>query len=88
MIADDTYYVVSPAESSRRLQTALSLYSGELAGCVVLCSSPPRRPAPPTTRLLAAADLSTEHHFPSMDAQLRDVSERLLEPVTTIALCC
>ncbi|XP_035441754.2 protein C12orf4 homolog [Spodoptera frugiperda] len=73
--------VDNPAESSRRLQTALSLYSGELAGCVVLCSSPPRRPAPPTTRLLAAADLSTEHHFPSMDAQLRDISERLLEPV-------
>ncbi|KAJ8715346.1 hypothetical protein PYW07_009828 [Mythimna separata] len=73
--------VDNPTESSRRLQTSLSLYSSELAGVVLLTESPPRRPVPPTTLLLDAAARSTEHHFADVEHQLRDISERVQEPV-------
>ncbi|XP_075986379.1 FERRY endosomal RAB5 effector complex subunit 3 [Anticarsia gemmatalis] len=71
----------NPAETSRRLQTALSLYSSELAGLVLLTESPPRRPAPPTTSLVAAATASTEHHFADVELQLKDISEKVHDPV-------
>lgn len=70
----------SPADSAR-LQTALSLYSTELAGAVLLADSPPCRPAPPTSLLLAAAARSTEHHFADVEHQLRDICEKVQEPV-------
>lgn len=73
--------VDNPTDSSRRLQTSLSLYSSELSAVVLLTESPPRRPAPPTTLLLDAAARSTEHHFADVEHQLRDISERVQEPV-------
>ncbi|XP_047035896.1 protein C12orf4 homolog [Helicoverpa zea] len=74
-------HVDNPSESSRRLGTALSLYGSELAGAVLLTEAPPRRPAPPTTLLLRAAERSTEHHFADADHQLRTISEKVQEPV-------
>ncbi|XP_026734305.1 protein C12orf4 homolog [Trichoplusia ni] len=71
----------SGVAASRRLQTSLSLYGGELAGAVLLAEAPPARPAPPTTLLLRAAAASTEHHFPDAERQLRDIAERLHDPV-------
>lgn len=70
-------------DPSRRLQTSLALYSGELAGVVLLCDSPPPRLAPPTTQLLAAAHAATEHHFADADAQLRLVVAQVKDPVST-----
>lgn len=68
--------------ASRRLQTSLALYSTELAAAVLLCDSPPPRAAPPTSQLVAAAQAATEHHFAHVDAQLRQVAERVKEPVS------
>ncbi|KAL0860747.1 hypothetical protein ABMA27_009297 [Loxostege sticticalis] len=73
-------HVDNPTEASRRLQTSLSLYSSELSACVLVCESAPSRPAPPTAALAAAAAASTEHHFAHVDAQLREIAERVKEP--------
>ncbi|XP_063389614.1 protein C12orf4 homolog [Cydia fagiglandana] len=59
-----------------RLQTALALYSGELAGAVLPC----RARAPPPA-LLDAARAAPDHHFPPLDEQLRTVAERSAEPI-------
>lgn len=76
----------SGTAASRRLQTSLALYSGELAAVVLLCDSPPPRVAPPTTQLAAAAQSATEHHFADVDAQLRRIAERVKDPVSCVVL--
>ncbi|XP_063629595.1 protein C12orf4 homolog [Cydia splendana] len=64
-----------------RLHTALALYSGELAGAVVLCQArASATPAPPAA-LLEAARAAPDHHFPPLDEQLRTVAERSAEPI-------
>ncbi|XP_063369316.1 protein C12orf4 homolog [Cydia amplana] len=63
-----------------RLQTALALYSGELAGAVLLCQAGGCAPPAPPGALLAAAT-TTDHHFPPLDQQLRTVAERSAEPI-------
>ncbi|KAG6444247.1 hypothetical protein O3G_MSEX003306 [Manduca sexta] len=64
----------NPTESSRRLQTSLSLYSSELSGVVLLSESPP------SPRLAAAATGSTEYHFCDLDRQMRQIDEQVKEP--------
>ncbi|CAG4945248.1 unnamed protein product [Parnassius apollo] len=62
--------------AAARLQPALALYSGELAGAVVLAdSSPPRSP------LVRLAASSTEHHFDDINTQLRRIVDALRHPV-------
>ncbi|KAJ0170965.1 hypothetical protein K1T71_013737 [Dendrolimus kikuchii] len=70
----------NPTETSRRLQTSLALYSTELTGVVLLSESAPSRPSPPTTTLMAAARESTEHHFPDVEQQLREITDKVKEP--------
>ncbi|XP_026754059.1 protein C12orf4 homolog [Galleria mellonella] len=70
-------YVDNPSEASRRLQTSLALYSAELAGVVLLADAPPRPPA----ALLRATARSADHHFAPLDLQLRDIADRVKEPV-------
>ncbi|XP_063834403.1 protein C12orf4 homolog [Ostrinia nubilalis] len=71
-------HVDNPLESSRRLQTSLGLYSTELSACVLISDR-----VPPDA--LPAAAAATEHHFPSVDAQLREIAERIKEPLRGIA---
>lgn len=71
----------NPTESSRRLQTSLSLYSSELSAVILLSESPPERPSPPTTQLVDAAKSSTEYHFHDVEYQLREISKKVKEPV-------
>ncbi|XP_028170012.1 protein C12orf4 homolog [Ostrinia furnacalis] len=66
-------HVDNPLESSRRLQTSLGLYSTELSACVLISDR-----VPPDA--LPAAAAATEHHFPSVDAQLREIADRIKEP--------
>ncbi|XP_059062974.1 protein C12orf4 homolog [Achroia grisella] len=71
-------HVDNPTEASRRLQTSLALYSGELSGVVLLApSGAPTAPA----GLHAAAAASADHHFPPLDVQLKDIADRIKEPL-------
>ncbi|XP_041973754.1 protein C12orf4 homolog [Aricia agestis] len=57
-----------------RVQPALALYSSELSGVVLLSdTSPTRSPLAKTAR-------TTEHHFPDLDQQLREIVQRVKEP--------
>ncbi|CAK1594271.1 unnamed protein product [Parnassius mnemosyne] len=60
--------------AAARLQPALALYSGELAGAVLLADSAPRSP------LLRLAAGSTEHHFDDINTQLRRIVDALRDP--------
>ncbi|XP_013196140.1 protein C12orf4 homolog [Amyelois transitella] len=69
----------NPTEHMRRLQTSLGLYSTELSAVVLLSSAPPATAAP-LKALQRAAAASPEHHFASLDLQLKDIAEKVKEP--------
>ncbi|KAL4711586.1 hypothetical protein ACJJTC_003603 [Scirpophaga incertulas] len=71
----------NPLDASRRLQTALSLYSSELSACVVVSAGGPSQGGGTPLAALQVATAAADHHFPALDAQLRDIEERLKEPV-------
>ncbi|RVE52326.1 hypothetical protein evm_002964 [Chilo suppressalis] len=68
----------SPTEVSRRLQTALSLYSSELSACVLVGAGGVGAGA--GGQLARAAAASTDHHFPHVDAQLQRIRDAVREP--------
>ncbi|XP_053619712.1 protein C12orf4 homolog isoform X2 [Plodia interpunctella] len=63
----------NPAEDMRRLQTSLGLYSSQLSGAVLLSAGPP-------AALQRAAAAAPEHHFASLDLQLKEIAEKVKEP--------
>lgn len=67
-------------DTSRRLQTALSLYSMDLCGLVVLADGAPGRATGLTAQLARVAQHSTEYHFPQMDDQLQRIAEDVSAP--------
>ncbi|GBP28789.1 Protein C12orf4 homolog [Eumeta japonica] len=67
-------------ETSRRLQTALGLYSTELCAAVLLAESAPPRHSPLTKQFTDVCRRSTEYHFPDVDQQLRTLMEKVKEP--------
>lgn len=65
-------------EASRRVQTALSLYSHELSGIVLLTTWPPSDVIRSLTAITAA---STEHHTTHIQTQLDICKELLVQPL-------
>ncbi|CAG4970583.1 unnamed protein product [Colias eurytheme] len=58
-----------------RVQPALALYSNDLSAVVLLADHKPTR-----SPLVKLAREATEHHFDDVEIQLRDISEKVLEP--------
>ncbi|XP_050681832.1 protein C12orf4 homolog [Leptidea sinapis] len=58
-----------------RVQPALALYSSELSGVVLLAEHAPER-----SPLAERARRATEHHFPDVHLQLRDIADKVKEP--------
>lgn len=67
----------SPCESGRRLQTSLGLYSSELSAVVLLHEGG----VPDAPAALRRAAQPPDHHFPSLDLQLKDIADKVKEAV-------
>lgn len=68
-------------DSSRRLQTALELYSSDLCGLVIMADSPPPHYSGLAKKINNACQQSTEFHFPQMEDQLEKIMTEVKEPV-------
>ena len=66
-------------DDSQRLATALSLYSNQLAGVVLLVDDRISSYSGAKKSLAALCDRSTDFHFPQLATQLADLQDRLAE---------
>ena len=84
LFVDDVWNLCSGhPRAPERLQTALSLYTSNLSGLIVLVDNRLNLYSGNTYKLSKICEISPEFHFPPFDQQLTTIRQKLLNPQIT-----